>query len=177
MRCCLEIAGRFGLLALVFLTAVLLAVGIGAVTGGHVEKTADLSRPPPAPDPQIPGATVEPVGDQAQGENVTSGRPGSTSLPTLTPTSLVLANAVPNVLWSTPFVLLVLAIALLPLVPVAHHWWERNSIKLLLGLTLSAIVLAHLRPAATAPTAWPRVRRRWWRCSNMRASATSSLSW
>ena len=49
----------------------------------------------------------------------------------------------PNILWSTPFVLLLLAIALLPLVPVAHHWWERNSIKLLVGLVLSAVVLAH----------------------------------
>ena len=62
---------------------------------------------------------------------------------TITPTSLVLVDPIPNVLWSTPFVLLLLAIALLPLVPVAHHWWERNSIKLLVGLALSAVVLAH----------------------------------
>ena len=48
MRCCLEIAGRFGLLALVFLAALLLTVGIGAVTGGGAEETAELS-PPPAP--------------------------------------------------------------------------------------------------------------------------------
>jgi Na+/H+ antiporter NhaD/arsenite permease-like protein len=40
-------------------------------------------------------------------------------------------------------VLLLLGIALLPLVPVAHHWWERNTNKLLVGLALSAVVLTH----------------------------------
>jgi Na+/H+ antiporter NhaD/arsenite permease-like protein len=39
--------------------------------------------------------------------------------------------------------MLLLAIAVLPLVPVAYHWWERNSVKLLVGLVLSAVVLAH----------------------------------
>src|SRR3954452_22033922 len=52
-------------------------------------------------------------------------------------------HPIPDALWATPFVLLLLAIAILPLVPVAHHWWERNSIKLLVGLVLSAAVLAH----------------------------------
>src|SRR3954452_13188533 len=52
-------------------------------------------------------------------------------------------HPIPDALWATPFVLLLLAIAVLPLVPVAHHWWERNSIKLLVGLVLSAVVLAH----------------------------------
>jgi len=85
MRCCLEIAGRFGLLALVFLTVVLLAVGIGAVTGGGEEETADRSHPPPDAAPERPGATVGPVRIQTQGENETPDRPGSTSLPTLTP--------------------------------------------------------------------------------------------
>jgi Na+/H+ antiporter NhaD/arsenite permease-like protein len=51
--------------------------------------------------------------------------------------------AVPHVLWSSPFVLLLLAIAVLPLVPVAHHWWERNEFKLAVGLTLGAIVLSY----------------------------------
>ena len=53
------------------------------------------------------------------------------------------AQPVPHLLWSTPFVLLLLAIALLPLVPVAHHWWERNGFKLLVGLSLSAVVLCY----------------------------------
>ena len=76
MRYCLEIAGRFGLLALVFLTVVLLAVGIGAVTGGRVEQTADRSPAPPAPASRLPGATVVPVGIHARGENETPGKPG-----------------------------------------------------------------------------------------------------
>src|SRR3954465_2130688 len=50
---------------------------------------------------------------------------------------------IPHVFWTIPFLLLLLAIAVLPLVPVAHHWWERNSIKLLVGLALSAVVLAY----------------------------------
>ena len=139
----LEIAGRFGLLALAFLSVVLLAVGIGALTGGKAEETADLSPAPPTLASELPGLTVVPVGTLVRGEKETPGRPGSTSLPPITPTSLILADEVPNVLWSTPFVLLLLAIALLPLVPVAHHWWEWNSIKLLVGLALSAVVLAH----------------------------------
>jgi Na+/H+ antiporter NhaD/arsenite permease-like protein len=53
------------------------------------------------------------------------------------------AQPVPHLLWSTPFVLLLLAIALLPLVPVAHHWWERNGFKLLVGVSLSAVVLGY----------------------------------
>ena len=76
MHYCLEIAGRFGLLALVFLTVVLLAVGIGAVTGGRVEETADRSHPPPAEAPELPGARVVPVRIPTQGESQTTGRPG-----------------------------------------------------------------------------------------------------
>ena len=54
-----------------------------------------------------------------------------------------MAGRGPHILWSTPFVLLLLAIAILPLVPTAHHWWERNSVKLLVGLVLSAVVLVY----------------------------------
>lgn len=57
--------------------------------------------------------------------------------------ALTRSHPEPNLLWSLPFVALLLAIAILPLVPVAHHWWERNWFKLLVGLGLGAIVLAH----------------------------------
>lgn len=50
---------------------------------------------------------------------------------------------VPGLHWSLPFALLLLAIALFPLVPVAHHWWEKNAFKLVVGLVLGGIVLAH----------------------------------
>ncbi|HEU5119040.1 MAG TPA: sodium:proton antiporter, partial [Isosphaeraceae bacterium] len=50
---------------------------------------------------------------------------------------------VPHVLWSLPFGILLLLIATLPLVHAAHHWWERNSVKLAVGLILGAIVLVH----------------------------------
>jgi Na+/H+ antiporter NhaD/arsenite permease-like protein len=53
------------------------------------------------------------------------------------------AHPVPSVFWASPFAALLLAIAVLPLVPVAHHWWERNWFKLAVGLSLGGLVLAH----------------------------------
>jgi Na+/H+ antiporter NhaD/arsenite permease-like protein len=49
----------------------------------------------------------------------------------------------PHVIWICPFVALLLSIAVLPLVPWARHWWERNRNKLLVSLTLSAATLAY----------------------------------
>ncbi len=76
MRCCLEIAGKFSLLTALFLTVVLLAVGIGAVTEGDANETAELSPPPPAALPDLPGASVVPVGVQARGGTATPHTPG-----------------------------------------------------------------------------------------------------
>jgi Na+/H+ antiporter NhaD/arsenite permease-like protein len=53
------------------------------------------------------------------------------------------SRGVPHLLWSSPFAILLLAIAVLPLVPVAHHWWERNWFKLAVGAALGGAVLAH----------------------------------
>lgn len=52
-------------------------------------------------------------------------------------------HAVPHVVWSIPFVLLLLAIAILPLIRHTKHHWEKNHYKLLVGLTLGAVVLLH----------------------------------
>ena len=52
-------------------------------------------------------------------------------------------DQVPNLLWSIPFALLLLAVAVLPLVPVARHFWERNGFKLAVGLGLGSVVLGH----------------------------------
>ncbi len=49
----------------------------------------------------------------------------------------------PSLAWIAPFALLLLAIALFPLVPVAHHWWEKNWFKLATGLVLGGLVLLH----------------------------------
>lgn len=62
---------------------------------------------------------------------------------TMAPSAGIATHAVPSVFWSAPFVLLLLAIAVLPLVPVAHHWWERNWFKLAVGIALGAVVLGH----------------------------------
>jgi Na+/H+ antiporter NhaD/arsenite permease-like protein len=163
MRRCIEIATRFGLLAGLFLSVVLLAVGLGAIT--HDEQ--DIV---PGPTTATAGPAIRPTLVAGLVGPRTSWRPAAlssagadtdpepvvgpntstnTSTATETPPheepggETGTTSPVPHVLWSTPFVLLLLAIAVLPLVPVAHHWWERNSIKLLVGLVLSAAVLAH----------------------------------
>lgn len=45
----------------------------------------------------------------------------------------------PSLLAILPFVVLLMCIAVLPLVPATHHWWEHNSSKLLVSLVLAAI--------------------------------------
>ena len=42
-----------------------------------------------------------------------------------------------------PFVVLLGAIAILPLVPAASHWWEHNSSKLLVAGCLGLVTLAY----------------------------------
>src|SRR5687768_4943782 len=43
-------------------------------------------------------------------------------------------------LWTViPFVVLLAAIALLPLIPATAHWWESNLSRFLVALALSAI--------------------------------------
>jgi Na+/H+ antiporter NhaD/arsenite permease-like protein len=53
------------------------------------------------------------------------------------------AASVPHLLWASPFAALLLAIAIVPLVPHAHHWWETNGFKLGVGMALGAIILGH----------------------------------
>jgi Na+/H+ antiporter NhaD/arsenite permease-like protein len=42
-----------------------------------------------------------------------------------------------------PFVLLLAAIAVLPLIPAASHWWERNRNRFLVAMGLGAVILAY----------------------------------
>ena len=49
----------------------------------------------------------------------------------------------PHLVWCAPFVLILLAIAILPLIPRFHHTWELNRVKLAVGLVLGGIVLIH----------------------------------
>ena len=71
------------------------------------------------------------------------------------------SNPVPGVTWASPFAALLLAVAVLPLVPVAHHWWERNGIKLAVGLALGGLVLGHYASRGYgshgAAPGWPTV--------------------
>jgi Na+/H+ antiporter NhaD/arsenite permease-like protein len=54
-----------------------------------------------------------------------------------------LAMITPGFVWVFPFAMILLAIALLPLIPHVSHWWERNSSKLLVSLALAAITCAY----------------------------------
>ncbi len=45
---------------------------------------------------------------------------------------------------TAPFVLILLAIAILPLVPAVAHWWHHNRNKLLVSVTLSLVTLGYL---------------------------------
>ncbi len=49
----------------------------------------------------------------------------------------------PAIGWVAPFVALLLAIALLPLIPATHHWWEHNRNKLLVAIALSIVTVAY----------------------------------
>lgn len=58
--------------------------------------------------------------------------------------SLAEPEALPPPLWTTaPFVLLLLAIAVFPLTPGLHHWWESNTNRLLVSVVLGAATLAY----------------------------------
>jgi Na+/H+ antiporter NhaD/arsenite permease-like protein len=47
-------------------------------------------------------------------------------------------------LWTViPFVLMLAAIAILPLVPAAHHWWESNRSKMMVAGGLALVALAY----------------------------------
>jgi Na+/H+ antiporter NhaD/arsenite permease-like protein len=55
----------------------------------------------------------------------------------------------PGLLWVSPFVAMLLCIALLPLLPHAHHWWESNGAKLGVAVTLALVAAGFylFRPA------------------------------
>jgi Na+/H+ antiporter NhaD/arsenite permease-like protein len=59
---------------------------------------------------------------------------------------LIVAQAngyVPHVFWVWPFVAILLAIAILPLLRRTHHWWEENQNKLIVALALAAVTLGY----------------------------------
>lgn len=68
----------------------------------------------------------------------------------------------PAIFWTWPFIVLLLAIAILPLIPRIHDWWHRNPNKLLTSVVLGAVVLGYygLRGYGFhgAPPGWASVR-------------------
>jgi Na+/H+ antiporter NhaD/arsenite permease-like protein len=72
------------------------------------------------------------------------------------------SHPVPGLIWTLPFVVLLLAIAILPLSRHTNHWWEKHLIKLLLGLALGGAMLVHYglrgygfgEAAPGLPTVW-----------------------
>src|SRR5690349_3532091 len=58
-------------------------------------------------------------------------------------TRLVAEIHTPAYAAAAPFIALLLAIALLPLLKYTRHWWERNASKLLVSLALAAITIVY----------------------------------
>jgi len=59
---------------------------------------------------------------------------------------LLLAEAneyCPHLFWVWPFIAILLAIAILPLLHRTHHWWEENRNKLTVALVLAAVTLLY----------------------------------
>ncbi len=61
----------------------------------------------------------------------------------MTPVPMLAAAGVPSLVWVTPFVALLLCVALLPLFSATAHWWHSNRSKLLVSLVCAGVVLAH----------------------------------
>ncbi len=53
------------------------------------------------------------------------------------------AKYVPHLFWVWPFVAILLAIAILPLLRKTHHWWEENRSKLLVAVVLATVTLLY----------------------------------
>jgi Na+/H+ antiporter NhaD/arsenite permease-like protein len=53
------------------------------------------------------------------------------------------AHPTPGLLWVWPFAALLLAIAILPLIPRAEKWWHHNRNKLLVALSLAGITCGY----------------------------------
>lgn len=49
----------------------------------------------------------------------------------------------PQLVWTAPFVILLLSIAVLPLVPKFEHWWHKNSSKLMVAVVLALVTLGY----------------------------------
>lgn len=53
------------------------------------------------------------------------------------------AGGVPSLIWTLPFVALLLCVAILPLVKATSHWWHSNQSKLLVSVAVAGVVLVH----------------------------------
>lgn len=53
------------------------------------------------------------------------------------------ADAVPHPIWTAPFIVLLLSIALLPLIPSTAGWWHHNTNKLIVAVTLGVLTLLY----------------------------------
>ncbi len=52
-------------------------------------------------------------------------------------------TGIPQLMWVAPFALLLLAIAILPLLPVTAHWWESNLHRFYVAAVLGTVTLGY----------------------------------
>ncbi len=102
----------------------LLVLGAGwipSVNGGHAEHSAEA--------------------ETAELDN--HGAAGAIQEEQAGPGEAVQERYVPPMLAVVPFILILLAIAVLPLIPATSHWWEHNINRFLVAVVLAAITLLY----------------------------------
>ena len=109
---------------------------------------ACISSPAPADQPPPPAAGEEthrtsPSPEDAPHTRDQGPRPGNQDQHAAHPEHGQHEHPLPNLFWAWPFVALLLCIAILPLVPRTHHWWEENSSKLIVALALAVVTLLY----------------------------------
>jgi Na+/H+ antiporter NhaD/arsenite permease-like protein len=106
--------------AVAFILLVIVAAYAAALVGGLPQR---------ATEHMLAAAHHEPGAEHAAGEPVAGGAAPAVIAPPL---------------WTViPFVLLLLAIAVLPLIPFTEHWWESNLSRFLVAAGLALVALAY----------------------------------
>ncbi len=110
----------------VLVVALLTVVGLAPATLAAESHDAHATKPSPA----TPHAHAE-AHDAAHGAHDGKAEHGAH------------APYMPHVAWVTPFAVLLLCIAILPLVHKTEHWWEENTSKLLVAVVLGGVTICY----------------------------------
>lgn len=111
------------------LTMLVASLGVSPAAAQHGSGDLETTSTAETAAPAGAGPTGSVASHAAEGETMGSGHDG--------------ARRIPHLLWTVPFVAILLAIAIFPLVPSIAHWWEHNRNRLLISVILAAITCAY----------------------------------